>query len=58
MTGNAARFLVARAKTILAAGFFHVDTVLLRRLHVLFFIEHGSRRVYLAGITAHPWGSG
>jgi hypothetical protein len=49
-------FLDARAKTILAAGFFHVDTVLLRRLHVLFFIEHGSRRVYLAGITAHPMG--
>jgi hypothetical protein len=37
-------FLDARAKTILAAGFFHVDTVLLRRLHVLFFIEHGSHR--------------
>jgi putative transposase len=48
------QFLTTQAHTILAVDFAHVDTVFLRRLHALVVIEHGSRRVHLAGITAHP----
>lgn len=51
------QFLTAQARGILAVDFVHVDIVLLRRLYALIVIEHGTRRVRLAGITANPDGA-
>jgi len=47
-------FLRAHANSMMAVDFFAVDTVWLQRVYVLFFIEIGSRRVHVAGCTAHP----
>ena len=48
------RFLRAQAGSVLACDFFTVDTVWLKQLYVLFFIELASRRVFLAGCTEQP----
>jgi putative transposase len=50
------QFLFAQAHGIIACDFFTVDTVTLKRLYVLVFIEHGTRKLHLAGITAGPTG--
>jgi putative transposase len=47
-------FLRQQAAGILACDFFTVETVWLKTLYVLFFIELGSRRVHVSGCTAKP----
>lgn len=50
------QFLHTQAAGILAFDFLHVDTVLCKCLYVLVFIEHGTRRMHLGGVTANPTG--
>jgi transposase InsO family protein len=47
-------FIRHQAATVIACDFFTVDTLRSTRLHVLFFIELGSRRVDLAGCGQNP----
>jgi putative transposase len=49
-------FLRAQAASIVACDFFTVETAFLRRYYLLFFMELQSRRVHLAGCSAHPSG--
>ena len=48
------QFLTAQAHGIISCDFLTVDTVGLRRVYVLIFVEHGTRRLHIAGVTVQP----
>jgi len=50
-------FIRSQAHSMIACDFFTVDTIRLRRIYVLFFIELSTRPVHLAGLTEHPDGA-
>jgi transposase InsO family protein len=51
------QFIRSQAHRIIACDFFTVETITLRRIYVLFFIELSTRRVHLAGMSENPDGA-
>ena len=47
-------FLRAQGRGVMACDFFTIETVFLKTLYVLFFIELSTRRVHVAGTTSRP----
>jgi hypothetical protein len=48
------QFLTTHAHTLLACDFFTVDTVFLKRIYVLSFVELATRQVHVIGMTGQP----
>ena len=48
------QFLTRHRQTIVACDFFTCETLFLKTIYVLFFIELGTRKVHIAGCTAYP----
>jgi putative transposase len=51
------QFLAQQVSSMVACDFFTVETVWLKRIYVLVFIELATRRVHLAGCTSNPDGA-
>ncbi|MFD8382419.1 integrase core domain-containing protein [Streptomyces sp. NPDC059679] len=47
-------FLTSQAEAVIACDFPHIDLASLRRIYALVFLEHGPRRLHVAGVTVHP----
>jgi putative transposase len=53
-TNHWSTFLKHYRHRVLACDFFTVETLWLKTLYVFFFIEIGTRRATIAGVTNHP----
>jgi hypothetical protein len=47
-------FLTAQAEGIIACDFVHIDLAGLRRFYTPVLLEHSTRRLHIAEVTAHP----
>jgi putative transposase len=50
-------FLTDQVQCVIAFDFVHIDLLDLRRVYALVFLEHGTHRLHIAGVTAHPTAS-
>ncbi len=51
-------FLLHHKDQMLACDFFPLETVWLKTIYVLFFLEVGTRRVHIAGLRPIQQGNG